>query len=136
MLRELGIIVEKKMAVEKTRNGQTWTEARYYSAIRSALRRGFRHWKPIQDCKLAARRSNQSENRRLKWEYNCRNCGGWFPDKDVQIDHIVPAGSLKSLDDIKGFVERLTVEDGFQCLCLDCHKIKTATEREARKECK
>lgn len=47
--------------------------------------------------------------------------------KEVQIDHIEPAGSLKGFDDLPGFVERLFCEvDGLQVLCKDgCHNKKT-----------
>lgn len=51
-------------------------------------------------------------------------------DKEVQIDHETPVGSLKSGDDLKGFLERLTPEVGFQVLCKDiCHQAKTNEER-------
>ena len=83
------------MAVERNRNGGKWSEAQYYSAIRSALRRGFRWWKPAVDAKLFARRPYSGGNRRQKWEYICSCCGEWFKDKDVQIDHITPVGSLR-----------------------------------------
>jgi hypothetical protein len=39
--------------------------------------------------------------------------------KEVHIDHIEECGSLRSFDDIQGFIERLTIEDvnGYQVLC-------------------
>jgi hypothetical protein len=53
-------------------------------------------------------------------------CKGWFPQKEVEVDHIVPVGSLLSFEDIGGFVERLLCElDGFVVLCKQCHKVKT-----------
>ena len=118
--------------VEKTRNAGTWTEARYWSAVRSCLRRGFRHWKPATEAKINARRANQSENKRLKWEYLCANCKEWWADRDIQVDHITPVGSLRRLEDLSGFVERLTPEEGFQVLCKKCHKEKTNNERVQR----
>lgn len=51
--------------------------------------------------------------------------------KDVQVDHIIPAGSLQSTDDLKGFVERLFCSiDGLQVLCKPCHDDKTQKEKE------
>ena len=48
----------------------------------------------------------------------------------ISVDHIIPAGSLRSAEDLKGFVERLFVEiDGLQCLCDDCHSVKTQNEK-------
>ena len=116
--------------IEKTRNAGTQTEAAYWGGIRSALRRHFRYWKPALNAKYAARRTYVGPNKRQKWEYQCAHCKQWFMEKEVQTDHIIPAGSLKSGKDIEAFVERLTPEAGFQELCKPCHQIKTNNERE------
>lgn len=83
------------------------------------------------DCKLAARRPNQSDNKRLKWEYQCNHCKQWFPEKEIQVDHVIECGSLKSADDLVGFLERLTPEDvnAYQVLCKPCHKARTQEQR-------
>lgn len=80
---------------------------------------------------MNARRPYEGPEKRQKWEYQCNHCKQWFKDKDVQIDHIIPVGSLKCSEDIAGFLERLTPEDvnAFQCLCKECHAVKTAKER-------
>ena len=119
--------------VPKTRNAQTQTEAAYWGSIRSALRRAFRYWKPIVNCKTSSRRPSQSENKRQKWEYQCNHCTEWFADKETQVDHITPVGTLKCSDDLKGFIERLTPEEGFQLLCKECHAVKTKRENEERR---
>ena len=116
--------------VKRTRNAETWTESQYWSCIRSALRKAFRYWKPIANCKQLARRVYKGKNKRQKWEYQCNACKKWWREKEIQVDHIIPAGSLRTGHDLKGFVERLTPEDGFQVLCLKCHKIKTEKEKE------
>ena len=121
------------MTATKPRNGGTWTEARYWQAVRSSLRRGFRFWKPIADCKLAARRPNESENKRLRWEYQCNKCKVWHPDKNVQVDHVTPAGALKCDDDMVPFLHKLTTEEGYQVLCKPCHQEKTNKERKSVK---
>ena len=115
--------------VEKNRNGGTWSEARYWGAVRSSLRRGFRFWLPITACKNKARRPKKRGGRQ-KWEYKCAKCKKWFKGTEVQVDHKIPVGSLKCGKDIEGFLERLTTETGFQVLCKPCHQIKTNTERE------
>lgn len=86
----------------------------------------------MQQAKIDSRRKNQSDNKRLKWEFQCNSCKEWFPDKETQVDHIVPVGSLRCSEDLAGFVERLTPEDGFQILCIPCHQQKTNKEREER----
>lgn len=47
--------------------------------------------------------------------------------KEVEVDHIVPCGTLKCVEDLPGFVTRLFCEaDGFQVLCkANCHSKKT-----------
>lgn len=121
----------KKNIVPKTRNAGTLTESQFWGLIRSALRSKFRYWKPMQLALDKASRPNQSSNKRLKKEYQCAKCKNWFKRDDVQIDHVIPCGSLKSYDDIQGFIERLTIEDpkGFQILCKEDHKEKTNSER-------
>lgn len=119
---------------DKPRNGGTWSDARYWQGVRSMLRRGFRYWNPIMQCKIAARRPNQSSNKRLKWEYYCIACRVWHPDKNIQVDHIIPVGTLKCDDDLAPFLKRLTPESGFQILCRECHQIKTNKERKILKE--
>ena len=122
---------KRKYSVPRPRNGGTWTEAEYWSRVRSHLRRAFKYWKPAMDCKLAARRPNQSDNKRLKWEYQCNHCKQWFPEKEIQVDHVIECGSLKSADDLVGFLERLTPEDvnAYQVLCKPCHKARTQEQR-------
>jgi 5-methylcytosine-specific restriction endonuclease McrA len=120
----------KRSRVAKTRNSGTMTESAFWSFIRSALRNKSRWWKPITECKLKARRPYTGANKRIKFEYQCNECKGWYPDKKINVDHICPAGSLKSAQELPGFIERLFCEvDNLQVLCTDCHDKKTANER-------
>lgn len=115
-----------KPRVERTRNSGTMTEAMFWSTIRSNLRRQSMFWKPIQDAKKASRRAYKGPNKRQKFEFRCNECGNYFPDKEVIVDHILEAGSLRCYADLPGFVERLFCEiDGFQTLCNGCHHTKT-----------
>lgn len=120
----------KKSKVLKTRGAGTLTESGYWSLIRTALRQKSRWWKPISVCKIKARRPYKGPNKRLKFEYQCNVCNKWFPEKKVNVDHIVPAGSLNCAEDLPGFVSRLFCEvEGLQVLCESCHKIKTDYEK-------
>lgn len=112
----------KRIKVEKTRNSGTMTESAFWSFIRSALRQKSRWWKPIQEVKKAAKRAYKGPNKRQKFEYQCSDCKDWFIEKMVEVDHIIEAGSLKSGEDVKGFIERLFCEkDGLRVLCKPCH---------------
>lgn len=125
-----------KTKIQKTRNGGTMTEAQYFGKLRSTLRRAFMWWIPMkQALEVAKRPSQNSLNKRLKFEYQCANCGEWFPRKEIHVDHVVPCGSLNTYDDIAQFVQNLTPEhaDAYQILCkAKCHQEKTNRERKSR----
>lgn len=125
----------KKVLVAKTRNANTLTESEYFSKIRSMLRSGFRYWKPMQLALQKASRPSQSANKRLKTEYQCATCKKWFKRADIQIDHKIECGSLRTYDDIVPFIQRLTMEsvDAYQILCKHDHKIKTSLYLKSKK---
>jgi len=110
----------------RPRNGGLWTEARYWQFIRSTLRRASLRWGPIGAARKAARRPLPDGGRR-KWEYRCSACGCWHHGNDVQVDHILPLGSLTCPGDLPGFVERLFCEvEGLRVLCSSCHDTRHA----------
>lgn len=129
----------KKKTVKVTRSNKTppfpaypdWTTSKFWGFIRSGLRSKFTRWPPKYEALLAARRNvGAKKTSRQKYEYKCAECKKWFKGKEVEVDHIVPAGSLKCGDDLAGFVERVFCgKDKLQVLCKPCHKAKTAEER-------
>jgi len=87
----------------KNKAGNTWTTARYFSFIRSALRRAWTKY-PVRYQVMD----------KAKQPYN----------------HIKPAGTLKTYSDLPKFVETLFCEaDNLQVLCKECHDVKTKEER-------
>jgi 5-methylcytosine-specific restriction endonuclease McrA len=120
----------RKNTALKTRNSGTLTESAFWSFIRSTLRQKSRWWKPISEAKAKAKRAYKGPLKRQKFEYQCASCLKWFPDKNINVDHIIPAGSLKCANDLPGFVERLFCEvDNLQVLCSNCHDKKTKIEK-------
>lgn len=123
--------VTKKKAARKakrasrvplTRAGETWSEAKFWSFIRSNIRKMSMKWPPIRQVKMAARRPYTGENKRQKFEYLCSMCKEWYSDKETAVDHIVPCGSLRSFLDAAIFLERLLCEAiGLRVLCEKCH---------------
>lgn len=102
-----------------------WTTARYNQFIRSGLRKLWQKWPPKFECMNEGRRT--VEGKKHKYEYQCNHCGEWFQQKQIQIDHIEPAGSGADWDE---FISKLLVgKDKLQKLCYDCHRIKTKEER-------
>lgn len=121
-----------RQLVPRTRAGNTWTEARYWSFIRSALRSAFMKYPVKHQAKGNAKQITPEGVR-----YKCSACAGLFRDKDVQVEHTVPCGSLKSYDDLPRFVSNMFCEaDGLTIMCKPCHQTKTNDERLARKETK
>ena len=121
----------RKSTVSKPRNAGTMTESAFWSFIRSTLRQKSRWWKPITQCKMNARRAYKGPNKRQKFEYQCNNCKHWFPEKKINVDHRIPAGSLNCSEDLPRFVDMLFCEIGnLQVLCTDCHDYKTQLEKQ------
>jgi len=115
----------------KCRAGDTWTESRYFQFIRTALRGAFSRY-PVKYKVIKARQRNLT-GQRNKDEHQCAEYNEWFKGKEVQVDHIKPAGSLKCYDDLHSFVSNLFCEaDNLQVLCKPCHKAKTAEERKKK----
>jgi 5-methylcytosine-specific restriction endonuclease McrA len=123
--------------VVKNRNAGTMSESAFWSFIRSGLRQKSRWWKPITECKLSARRPYTGPLKRQKFEYQCNSCKKWYPEKKINVDHIVPAGTLTCANDLPAFVERLFCEqENLQVLCQDCHNEKTQKEKSLTKKIK
>lgn len=124
----------KTNRVPRTRAGGEWTEAAFWGFLRSALRQAARRWPPVvRQVWDQNRRDNQSDNKRLKWEFYCSGCGEWFPRKELQTEHTEPCGSLRNWDEFRDFAKRLFVEsDGLTLHCEDCHKAKTDEEKKSR----
>jgi 5-methylcytosine-specific restriction endonuclease McrA len=79
---------------------------------------------------MNSRRAYKGPLKRQKFEYQCNICKNWFPEKNINVDHIIPAGSLNCANDLPEFVERLFVEiEGLQLLCSTCHDKKTKQEK-------
>ena len=58
-----------------------------------------------------------------------------FHEKQIQVDHKIPAGALNCGADLEGFVERLFCESkDLQVLCTECHNVKTQFERASNKK--
>ncbi len=117
--------------VARTRNLNTETESEHMGKIRSALRRLSRFWKPALKALDMERSLYEGPNKRQKYEYKCATCNRFYIRKDIQINHVVPCGTLKMYSDVSGFLERLFCEDvkGYNILCKECHKAETKEQR-------
>jgi hypothetical protein len=121
----------KRILKERTRNGATETESMHMGKIRSALRGITRYsWVPKKIALKMALVLGVVNGRKMNL-YKCALCEGLHKAKDVEVDHIIPAGSLKNYGDLPEFCRRLFVEDVtlLRVLCETCHKAITLEQR-------
>lgn len=66
------------------------------------------------------------------WGAQCSLTGVTLPLKDMEVDHVVQAGSLANISDIQTFVEGLSLitEDDLAFVSKEAHKIKTLSDRQ------
>ena len=115
---------------QKVRASNTWTEARYFSFIRSALRQAWTRYPVKHQFLRSKQKPYTGDDKRTKFQYECEECKQIFKGKEVQVDHIKPAGSLKTFADLPSFASNLFCEiDNLQLLCKGCHAVKTKEER-------
>ena len=112
----------------KTRCSGQWTSARFSSFIKSALRGASNRWQPKYAAKRAAKIGRN--------QYVCALCRAVVGNKDSHMDHVNPV-----VDPVRGFngwdeyIARLFVEqDGYRCLCTNCHAEVTVNQRLVRKQ--
>lgn len=101
------------------------SEPRFWSFLRSALRRKSMHWPPVHEARNAARTPYVGDNPRQKWSYECAECKGKFKGTEVEVDHVVDVGALLCFEDLPGFAARLFCEaSGLRVVCKACHLAK------------
>jgi len=108
------------------------TEAGYFSFIRGLLRKGWsRHAVKTAFVKLVRKRVPKGKNGRVVWGGVCNICRKEFHKADMQVDHIKPAGSCRSYEEVATFTHGLfhVVFDDLQYVCIPCHQKVTNMER-------
>ena len=123
--------------LDRPRNGGQWTEARFTSFVKSALR-GAR-WPQKYECIKKAfigNGINPATGRKCKLHL-CPTCKETFPQNQMNADHNIPVVGAEGFTSWDDFISRLFVEgDGFTATCKPCHKKVTEAERLARAEAK
>lgn len=112
----------RKGAAPKTRNAGSMTEVQFFQWIRQVLRKASIYWKPISQVRKEAQVAYKGPNKRRKYSYVCSSCNKEYPSTEINVHHKIECGSLKSFDDLPGFVERLfTEKENLTVLCKKCH---------------
>ena len=109
------------------------SKSAYFTWLRGLLRRGWNK-SPVKIEFLKKHRykiKNPSKGKKEIWGGRCNICKNEFPMKNLQVDHVIEAGSLKDFSDIEGFVTRLLAcgEEDLQLACKGCHSIITHSQR-------
>lgn len=120
----------------KTFNGNQWTQARFNSFIKSALRSASVRWPPrytVLSEALVGTKTNVKTGRMAK-HYKCNRCKGEFPSKEVEVNHIIPVIPVTGFVSWDDVINRMFCEkDGFEVLCKPCHRLVTTKENEERR---
>lgn len=89
------------------------------------LRRGSYKWAPRNE---ALRRARVSRG-----IYKCAICETLVPNKQKDLDHVVPVVPVEGWDNFDGVIDRLYAElEGWQVICKPCHALKTGLENSVR----
>lgn len=128
--------LEKFLTVKRYNSGQ-WTESRFNSFIKSALRSASVRWPPryetLADAYVGTIKNVKTG--RMAKHYQCNCCKNAFPAKDVQVNHIVPVVPVDGFDSWDAVIARMYCEkDGLEVLCIPCHKQVTQEENILRKK--
>ena len=106
------------------------------------LRRISLQWPPKNQAKQLARvegdfklKKDGTPGKRRHVHYQCNSCKELFPPAEIQLDHVLPIVPKEGFDSWDGVINRLFCDvSGFQCLCSQCHDLKTREENGERVE--
>lgn len=120
-------------------NNNQWTQSRFNSFVKSALRTASVRWEPryrtLEDA-FVGRQINVKSGKLAK-HFLCSKCGGHFPQKDVEVNHKIPVVPVEGFTSWDVVIDRLFCEkDGLEIVCKPCHKAITKLENEQRKNYK
>ena len=114
------------------------TPAQFMSYIRGGIRRGLWKTHPVklefinhQKVKVPLGKKTKSNPNGMVQGHICAICGGEFRLADCQVDHKQGNHSLKTMDDLRDFIESIIMvtHDDLQMVCKPCHDIKTYADR-------
>ena len=116
--------------------GTPWKNSTaFFTYLRGCLRKGW-NTNPIKLNVLKARRKqipnpNPRGNKATVFGATCAMCHKDYVLKEIQVDHIVPAGQLNEVGDIQGFVERLlfVTEDDLRLVCKNCNSCLSYSDK-------
>ena len=122
--------------MNKPYNDGQWTQARFDSFIKSALRNASVRWPPrytVLSEACVGTKVNVKSGRMAK-HYKCNRCQDEFPAKDVQVNHIIPVVPIEGFTSWDDTIKRMFCEkDKLEVLCIPCHRLVTDEENKSRR---
>lgn len=117
--------------------GTPWKNSTaFFTYLRGCLRKAWEK-NPIKLNLIKSQRKqiinpNPNGNKPTVWGAECAMCNREFVIKDIQVDHIVPAGKLNNTEDIQGFVERLlyVTEHDLRLVCKNCNSALALADKQ------
>ena len=124
--------MDKINQIIKQSNGAWKTQSEFFSWLRGQFRRAWsRH--PVRISYKNSREypAPPGYYGKAKKLVDCESCLTPTPKSYIEVDHIESAGSLRSLEDLFGFIQRLLIItwDDLRCLCKPCHEIITLAKK-------
>lgn len=109
------------------------SQAQFYSWIRSGIRGMWKRY-PIKNQFISNNRYKAciGKGGREVWASDCSICGQAYSLSKMQVDHIVPSGSLRSMEDVATFMGRMFLVDDvtkLRMVCVPCHEVITYAEK-------
>lgn len=123
-----------------TEHKNIWpTEAKFMSWVRGGIRAGL--WKKhpvklefLKKHTIMMVNTNPRSMKRfpLVKGGRCALCGALHSMKDIEVDHLTGNHSLRSMDDLRAFIEAMIMVrfEDLQLVCKSCHKIKSHAEKQ------
>lgn len=112
------------------------TQSAFMSFLRSGIRKSLWNRNPIKIefiKKFRKKITNPNPRGRVAdvWGATCYLCENDFPLNLLEIDHLVGNHSLKTVDDIQGFIQNMVFvsEKDLAFACKNCHRCKSYAER-------
>lgn len=110
------------------------TQASFFTYLRGGLRLIWSRY----PAKLAWKKAQMSDpprgyTGRAKKLGLCHYCNGIFPASNLEVDHVLQAGTCNSWDTAANFLKRLLdTNDNWVLACKPCHKVKSFAERSGK----
>lgn len=74
-------------------------------------------------------------NPKFRTKFECAICKGLFEKEETAMDHINPVIETTGFTTWDAYLSSLFCgEEGYQCLCKECHQKKTQEENKQRRE--